>query len=783
MLALALLLAAGLAPPPATSPDAHELARWKRHAREVTIVRDDWGIAHVSGRRDADAVFGMEYAQAEDDFDRIEVNYLKALGRMAESDGESALFEDLRMRLFVSPDTLQALYRSSPRWLRGLMDAFADGLNYFLYTHPEVKPRVLTRFEPWMALAFTEGSIGGDIERVSVPALKALYGDAASPLVPESAVPPPLPGGDGPGGGVLGGATDVHLPERGVAPAAVAFGDDPPPLGSGAPSGPTAPAPPQEAGPLPEPGGSNGFAIAPRLTRRGHALLWINPHTSFYFRSELQMTSREGLDVYGAVTWGQFFVYQGFNRTAGWIHSSSGVDNIDEYLETVSERGGVLSTRHGADEEPVRSRTVTLRVRTPSGMTERRFIVHATRHGPVVRMAGDRWVTVTLMQKPVEALAQSFVRTKARDFAAFRRQMERHANSSNNTVFADAKGTVAYMHSNWIPRRNDQFDWRKPVDGSDPATDPHGVMSFDETPNVVNPASGWVFNVNNWPWTAAGAGSLPRDAYPRYVETGQEESPRGEHALRLLADGRDWTLESLAEAAFDPWLPSFTRLLPRLLAAYDALPGTDPERARFAEPVETLRAWDRRWGAESVPTTLAVHWGEAMLRAVRDSALAADVSSQAYVATRSPDGVLLSGLAAALDTLTSRYGGWRVPWGDVNRFQRLDGAIVARFDDAQPSTPVPFTSGLWGSLASFGAVSPGGVKRRYGVSGNSFVAGVEFGDTLRAIAVTAGGESGHPDSPHFADQVERYASGRLREVYFHPWQLQGHVERRYHPGE
>ena len=251
------------------------MIRWERHAQNVTIIRDDWGIAHVYSKTDADAVFGMEYAQAEDDFNRIETNYLNSLGRLAEAEGAGAIFQDLRQRLFIDPESLRAEYRTSPPWLKRLMDAFADGLNYFLYKHPAVKPRVITHFEPWMALSFTEGSIGGDIERINLRDLAALYGDSAAAAR------------------TSGNADESEI----------------------------------------DPSGSNGIAIAPRLTANNHALLWINPHTSFYFRSELQMVSDEGLDAYGAVTWGQFFIYQGFNATAGWMHTSSGVDNIDEFLE------------------------------------------------------------------------------------------------------------------------------------------------------------------------------------------------------------------------------------------------------------------------------------------------------------------------------------------------------------------------------------------------------------------------------------------------------------------
>ena len=689
-----------------------DVARWRRQAQDVTIIRDDWGIAHVYGKTDADAVFGALYAQAEDDFNRVETNYLNALGRLAEAEGQGVLYQDLRQRLFIDPDSLKARYRTSPAWLRRLMDAFADGLNFYLYTHPDVKPRVITRFEPWMALSFTEGSIGGDIERISVPALALFYGGDSAPVAPRA-------------------------------------GDDPA-----------------------EELGSNGIAIAPRLTRDHHALFWINPHTSFYFRSELQMVSDEGLDAYGAATWGQFFIYQGFNPTCGWMHTSSGVDNVDEFRETVVQRGGRNLYRYGGRELPLTIRTITLPFRTDSGMARKSFTVYYTRHGPVVRREGERWISVSLMQSPVNALIQSYSRTKARDLAAFKQIMELHTNSSNNTVFADAAGDIAYFHSNYIPRRDTSFDWTVPVDGSDPATDYHGVLSIDETPNAINPTSGWVYNSNNWPWSAAGPDSPRRAAFPRYVETGTEETPRGFHALRLLSGASDWTMSSLSAAAFDSYLPAFERMVPPLLQAYDRLPAGDSLKSRLAEPIAALRVWDYRWGAASVPTSLAVFWGRELLRR----------GGRVDHAEAMSAGELLGALVAATDTLAADFGTWRTPWGDINRFQRLDDQIVSHFDEGQPSIAVPFTASQWGSLAAFAARPYPNTKKWYGNYGNTFVAVVELGDSVRARAVTAGGESGHPGTLHFQDQIERYVAGNLREVYFYRPQLIGHTERAYHPG-
>ena len=510
-----------------------------------------------------------------------------------------------------------------------------------------------------------------------------------------------------------------------------------------------------------DPGGSNGFAIAPVNTVNHHALLLINPHTSFFFRAELQVVSEQGLDAYGAVTWGQIFVYQGFNDRAGWMHTSSGVDGIDEYLETVVKKGNRYFYRYGSADRPMTVATITVPYKTAGGMGRKTFTIYRTHHGPIVRHVGDRWVSIRLMQDPVHALMQSYSRTKAKSYRAFRQTMELHTNSSNNTVYADGDGNIAYFHGNFIPRRDTSFDWTRPVDGSNPATEWHGVLPVDETPHLLNPASGWLYNSNDAPWWAAGASSPRKEDFPAYVQSGGGTA-RGRHAVRVLQNTRDFTLESLRAAAYDSYLTWFAEQLPALIQAYDSLPAGDSLKMKVTAPIEQLRNWDLRWDVTSIPTSVAVFWGERL----------ADRSGRGAV----------QALAEAVDRLSTDFGAWRTPWGDINRFQRLTDDIVHPFNDSGPSIPIPFTSARWGSLASFGARPYPHTKRWYGTYGNSFVAVVEFGDSVRAKAVTAGGESGHPDSPHFNDEAARYAAGNLRDVYFYRSQLKGHTEREYHPG-
>ena len=735
LIATALLGAAAFTAPavhaePVLKPGAQQatasadLARWKKAAQQVTILRDKWGIPHVFGKTDADAVFGMIYAQAEDDFNRVELNYINAMGRLAEVEGEKEIWRDLRMKMYIQPDAMKAKYAASPAWLQKLMNAFADGLNWYLHTHPEVKPKLITRFEPWMALSFSEGSIGGDIESIDLKQLERFYGKR----------------------------TELAQLDMGK-------GFDP------------------------EPRGSNGFAISPKLSKSGRALLMINPHTSFYFRPEVHMVSEEGLNAYGAVTWGQFFIYQGFNDKLGWMHTSGGGDVIDEYLETVTERGGKFFYKYGEGERQVRAVPVTLPYKTPGGaMASRTVTAYFTHHGPVVRELDGKWVAVKMMDEPLKALTQSYTRTKAKNYNAFYKAMELRTNSSNNTVYADADGNIAYFHGNFIPRRDPRFDWSKPVDGSNPATEWKGLHDIKETITLFNPSSGYISNTNNWPFSSAGASSPKRQDYPDYMWS-LPENARGRHAERVLKGAKDFTIDSLIAASYDSHLTAFEPLLPQLFKDHEALPESDPRKARLAEQVAVLRNWDQRYATASVPTSLAVYWAQDMVAQHGPRARAQGTPVVDFITARLSAEERLASLARATDKLQSDFGDWRTPWGEINRFQRISGDIDQQYDDSKPSWPVAFASANWGSLASFGMVAKQKTKRIYGDRGNSFVAVVEFGPRLRAKSILAGGNSNNPASKHFADQAGMYSRGEFKDVLFYKEDIEKHLERKYHPGE
>jgi acyl-homoserine-lactone acylase len=719
-----LLLAALLVSAPAIAKAPTEAERLAALAANITIIRDGVGVAHVRGARDADAVFGMIYAQAEDDFARIERNYLVSLGRLAEAEGEEAIWSDVRQRLWIDHEDLKTKYRSSSAEMRKLMTAWADGLNYFLATHPQVKPKVLTRFEPWMALSFSEGSIGGDIEYVDTAALKALY-------------------------------------DRGEARAVAAKGYD-------------------------EPQGSNGIVIGPNRSETGNPLLLVNPHTSFFFRDVVQMTSGEGLNAYGAVTWGQFFIYQGWNEKAGWMHTTSGLDNRDEFavkFETMP--GGKLGYRFGSDWRPVGLKPVTVKFRRADGSIGARTITtYHTMHGPVIRSEGGKFIAFAILNDPAKALEQSFKRTKATDLKSFMAVSALRANSSNNTLFADSSGNYAYLHPQFVPIRDHRVDYRGVVDGNDPRTVWRGLHTIDSLPNIINPASGYAFNSNDAPWPAAGRGTLDPKKFPSYMDQ-YGLNARTAHALALLDGDHKFSVEGLRAAAYDTHNPAFDLILPPLLKAYDALPRGDARRAALAEPVALLRGWDRRWGKDSEATSLAVHFAEIMWeRALGTERPTNDEEVGFSRITTAPADAQIQGLTDAVAKLTALYGSAKVKWGDINRYQRNNGAITQNFDDRKQSIAVGFPSARWGSLAAFEATTYPGTTKRYGTKGNSFVAVVEFTPQgPQAIAVTAGGVNGDPASPHFGDQAQAYADGALIPVPFTSAEVTAQAAEVYRPGE
>lgn len=698
-----------------------EINRWEAQAKQVTIIRDNWGIPHIYGKKDADAVFGLLYAQCEDDFARVEANYIEKLGRTAEVKGEGELYNDLLIRLVLDSTEAVADYKRSPAWLQGLLNAFADGVNFYLYKHPLVKPALLQRFKPWYPLLWTDGSIGaistGDVTEAE---LKAFYTG-----VPNLSLMPTK--------------KDDELLT-----------------------------------------GSNGFAFAPKITASGNAILYINPHVTFYFRPEVHMVSEEGLNAYGAVTWGQFFIYQGFNENCGWMHTSSAVDISDLYAETISKGGNGYVYAYAGLKKPVAQKKVTLCYKNDTTIHTKTITTFSTHHGPVMAERDGKWISVKAVNRSLTGLIQSWQRTKATSFAAYKKVMDLKANTSNNTVYADAEGNIAYWHGNFIPVRDTAYHWDKPVDGNIKNTEWKGLHPVSESVHLYNPANGWLQNCNSTPFTAAGSHSPKPERYPTYMAP-DGENFRGINAVRVLQHKENLTLDSVIAAGYDTYLSAFAVLVPALLQAYEKSGTTDTS---LAKPMAFLKSWDYRVDTASVATTLAAEWGQKLLPVLQHFEYEGDqvARTTAFAQIATPQ-QLLEPFAATITELKKNWGSWQVPWGHINRFQRVSGGVEQVYSDSLPSLPVPFAASTWGMLPSYVSRVYPGTKKRYGVNGNSFICAVEFGKKIKAKSLLAGGESGDPASPHFFDQANMYTTGTFKDVLFYKDEVVQQAAKTYHPGE
>jgi len=387
-----------------------EKVRWKKHVEQTKIIRDEWGIPHIYGKTDADAVFGLMYAQCEENFPQIEKNYLEMLGRLTElkendiakTHADEKIYADLMMKLIQ--DSVDAIkdFNNSPLWFQKLLQAHADGINYYLAKHPNVHPQVITKFKPWYHLMWTDGSVSptrsGGIKEQDVA---KFYGNIKDMDVYQKSVV------DNP----------FDMEEKTLK-------------------------------------GSNGFAIAPLHSKSGNAMLYINPHVPFYFRSEMHMVSEEGLNVYGAVTWGQMFIYQGFNEKCGWMHTSSYADVADVYLEKISKNETGFTYEYEKKQLPVTSKNIDIKYYDGGILKTKSITTYKTHHGPVMGSKEGKWLSLHENNRSLNALLECWSRTKSKSLKEYTTALKLLANNSNNTVYADADGNIAYWHGNYMPKRN-----------------------------------------------------------------------------------------------------------------------------------------------------------------------------------------------------------------------------------------------------------------------------------------------------------------------------------------
>ena len=704
-----------------------EIGRLEKLAQQVTIIRDNWGIAHVYGKTDAYAVFGMLYAQCEDDFKRVEMNYIEKLGRLSEIKGQAVLYNDLEIKLLIDVEEAQADYKKAAPWLKKLLNSYADGINFYLHNHPEVKPALLTHFEPWFPLLWTDGSIGAiSTADLTTGELKEFYSGNSDKVA------------------YVEREKDVQT-------------------------------------------GSNGFAIAPSKTASGNAILYINPHTTFYFRPEIQVSSEEGLNAYGAVTWGQFFIYQGFNENCGWMHTSSNVDVADMYSEKISTINNKLFYEYNKKLFPVIEKMLTIKYLENGKLIPKIFKTYHTHNGPIMAKRDGKWISLKSNNRSMKSLEQSWIRTKSKGFADYKKVMDLKANTSNNTVYADREGNIAYWHGNFIPIRDKNLNWSKVVDGTLASTQWKGLHEVSETVHSYNPKNGWLQNCNSTPYSVAGNNSPEEENFSPYMAP-DGESFRGLNAVRLLTKGTKYTLDKVIEDGYDTKLTAFEFLIPALISSFENNIITDNSIYKeLVEPIKELQNWDYHAKENSIATTLAIEWAYKLNPIIQkvytnEGELDQIENTQNFIKNAKQE-QLLPQLKMVIKELEAKFGTWKIPWGEINRFQRTSGDLNLTYNDKLESLPIGLGPALWGSLPAYKSSYQKETKKRYGSNGNSFVCAVEFGPKIIAKSLLAGGNSGDPSSKHFYDQAKMYQKGEFKEVLFYKEDVQKNAERTYHPGK
>ncbi|HXD30309.1 MAG TPA: penicillin acylase family protein [Pyrinomonadaceae bacterium] len=694
-------------------------------ASQVTIYRDSYGVPHVFGRTDAAAAFGFAYAQAEDNFWRIEENFVLALGRGAELHGENSVNGDRLNHALEIPRLAQAEYARLDSKMRALCDAYAAGLNFYLARHPDEKPRLLTRIEPWHTLAF----IRYNYYQNGFSRDRNLRGSLQTEL-----------------------ATDGKISEPDESSEFESIGEQN--FGSNV--------------------GSNGWVIGPSRSKSGHVLLLINPHLPFFGSGQVyegHIQSDEGWNFTGYTRFGFPFPYVGHNDDLGWVSTDNAADLEDVYAETFDDPKQRLAYRYGAGHRLASERVEELRVKTGNGIETRQFKMVKTHHGPILSFKDGKYLAIRMAKFEADGwLREWYDMTRARNLAQFKAAIRPLNMLFGNIMYGDRAGNTFYIYNGAVPRRDARFDWTKPVDGSDPATEWNGFHKMEELPQLTNPPTGWMQNCNTTPFLLTSEGNPKASDFPKYMVQ-EGDNPRGRIGRQILAATPAFTFEEWTRAAFDTRVLTADELLPEFLPELKNAIGSQPDKTRadrLQAAHDVLAAWDHKSSVDSVATTIFTFWHYFLSQAEGRG----NVNSARRVEL----------LNETLDLIAKEYGDWRTSWGSINRLQRIDESRDQQFADIRPSLPIAGISGADGAVFTFYGERVAGQKLGYGRAGATYVSVVEFAPKVRALSVHVFGASGNPKSAHYTDQAKLYSRGEFKPAWYTLEEIRAHMEASYHPG-
>lgn len=708
------------------------MAKAEKIARSVTIYRDSYGVPHVYGPTDASCVFGYIYAQAEDNFWQIEDSYIRSLGRASEIYGDRTLADDMLNRALEIPKLAKAEYDRTTGRTRELSDALADGLNYFLAHNPQVKPRLLTHFEPWYSYAFSRFTIYQQF----------IYGKSGLKVDEIKTAVQAL---DSSGAAAGSSTVSLNIPMSGF--------DEP-----------------QEEPIV----GSNMWTVTPSKSASGHALLFINPHQPFFGAGqwyEGHVHSGEGWNLSGASFFGSPSPTIGHNEYLGWSHTVNDPDIVDLFIEKFDDAKNPLAYRYGDGHRTATEWTDMIAVKTSKGVEPRSFKFRKTHHGPIVSVREGKPLAVKLARLEEGGwIDEWYAMGKAKNMAEFKAAMSKCAIPMFNAMYADRAGNIFYIYNGSVPKRPTKFDWSKPVDGSNPEAEWNGYHSFDELPQLTNPKTGFMQNCNQTPFTTTADGNPAKDSFPNYM-THESDNARARISRRILSTHEKFSFDDWARAGLDTTVLESETQIPLLVADWERLKTVDAARAgKLADPIAELKAWDHVSTIDSKAMTLF--------------ALAFDRAGRLVAQKVKDDWLRIRALEEVIADLNRDFGTWRVAWGEINRLQRIQsGGELETFSDARPSLPIAGAPGTVGIVNNFYARPEKGQKRRYGVAGTSFVSVVEFGPKVQARSLLVFGESADTKSPYNFDQAQLYSKKQFKPAWFTLPEIKANSKKVYHPGQ
>ncbi|MCP4219824.1 MAG: hypothetical protein GY765_34650, partial [bacterium] len=486
----------------------------------------------------------------------IEEFYLEALGKKAEVHGVKDLAYDiLHCAMEIKTHAKAEYKRLSPK-MRAICNAYADGLNYYLALHPEVKPRLIKRFEPWHALA-------GEL------AMWSLYGYQWHGITDTEILAYALPAD----------VLESLSPKKATAPPA---------------------------------GNCNQWAVGPTKSASGNAMLLIDLHVPLDTAHEAHLHSDEGLNFYGYTLYGHsMFPDFGFNSHLGWTYTNNYTDWTDVYEVTFDLPHKPLAYRYDNGHREATQWRESVKVKTAAGIRSLEITFHKTHHGPILAQRKGKHLAMKVGKiKEGGVSAQIYAMALSANLEQFQAALDLNALVNQNIAYADDKGNIYYVYNGLIPKRAPGFDWRQPVDGSTKKTEWSTFHSLAERPQLLNPASGYIQNCNSSPFTTTDKPNLKASDFPTYmVGPGDIDNYRSKMSRRLLQGDKKFTFPQWCLLSFDTTILGAEDYIREIKEDWNKLRLADKERAEgLKEVIGALENWDRRSTLDSVPTTLFSIW-------------------------------------------------------------------------------------------------------------------------------------------------------------------------------